>query len=498
MKWLRALRDTPKWVIMATVTILIVMVYLGIVRNIVWFTAGTKFGRSGIQYPTAYHLSSSLPITMRTNIIYIAGIVICLLMGVVCLLLGVARSMNRLDGTSSYLMAAFLTLFSINTFSAIDFITVPFQPVTLFFIHWGTYYIYTFPFFLYVLHILRPSLQKWTWPFFILPATYSVAAWVAYLTTGLPFEMHDQLYTLFAECGFIILMVVAFFGAEPRGALWHIRIISMYWNLWFASLLIRLLFNTPLRIHEEAIINIVISAILSVGYLVLSGTKELFTYKSSAQMLKVSNELLLESFDRIESYSDQIALMKHEMNHHLFAIKILLADREYDKLAGYLSDISETYYESLEPFFCGHRLIQSILGQANYRAHQSGIAIRFDIMELPPMSIKDTDTVELLMNLLDNALESCEKIQPVERRWIAVSIKRDDTPYLHISVKNAVLNHAVKREHGVFISSKNEDVFHGHGIAVVQGIVKKYNGFIDFNHTEDSFAAVAALRVVVV
>ena len=499
MNWLKNLRmlfiDTPKWVKIATAAVFVIIVYFGIISNCIGYMSGNANGRSGVQYPTVYHLSSALPNTARTNIIYIVGIVLSLLLGLICLLLGIARSINKLDGKTSYLLAAFLVLFSINTFAAIDFVKVPVQPVTLFIIHWISYFTYAYPFLLFLYHILHQSYHRLAWPLLLLPMTYAVAAWVAYLVVGLPFELHDQLYTAFAEGCLVMLFVICFFGTVQKSALRYIKTISVMGIAWAGSIVIRMLLGYQLRIHEEVIIYIVIAAAVTVGYLVLSGTKELFTYKADAQILETKNELLLESYKSIESYMNQIASMKHEMKNKLLTMRILVDNNEYDRLAKCLAEVQDSYSSVVEPVLCGHHLIQSILSHANQLAHQNNIKINFDVDELHSLSITDADTVSLLMNLLNNAFESCEKIQPPMQRWISVSLKCR-APYLSVSVVNA-MSHEVKHKDGVFFSTKKDSALHGHGISIVQSIVKKYDGISSFENTDDSFVAKTALRVII-
>ena len=211
-------------------------------------------------------------------------------------------------------------------------------------------------------------------------------------------------------------------------------------------------------------------------------------------MLETKNSLLLDNYQSIESYIKQIAMMKHEMLNHLFAINILLDNGEHERLAQYLTDIQGSYRAPAEPLFCGHRLIQSILWHANQRARQIGTETNIEVSALPPISITDADAVSLLMNLLNNALESCEKIQPPDKRWIEVVIKCR-APYLCISVKNALYNETRTRT-SRFATTKKDAAFHGHGIPIVQNVAKKYNGFASFECSGDTFVAEAALRVV--
>ncbi|MCL2031593.1 MAG: GHKL domain-containing protein [Oscillospiraceae bacterium] len=207
--------------------------------------------------------------------------------------------------------------------------------------------------------------------------------------------------------------------------------------------------------------------------------------------MEIKNAFLLENYETLEKHFTEIARVKHDTRHHLFAIRTLLDNREHERLAHYLSDIQGGFEEIEEPVACGNRVIQAILGQAVRRAREMGFSIEFEILPLPPLSIPDADLVSLFTNLLDNALESCAKIQSSENRWIKVRLKCR-APYLILSVSNARQG-TVSMDGNAYISAKDNALLHGHGIAIVKKTAEKHGGFASFEHTESAFAAEAAL-----
>jgi hypothetical protein len=495
MRWLKVLRETPRWVLIATVIALIVMIYLGIINNYIKFSAMSQTASADVQYPTIRNnLSPAKPAETETTVSRVAGAIICVILGFICLLLGITRSINKLDGKTSYLMAAFLVLFTLNLLSSIDTIAAFFKPTPLFIIRWVSFFVYPFPFFLYIYYNMRPSFYKWTWPLFFLPVANTIATWAAHLTVDFPFEIANPWHSAFAVSCFIVLLAFGFFGAVEKSSIWFTRIISLQWLFWLFSAGIRVMLGYQYRQIIEVIINMIISAFVAVCYLVFTGSRELFTYKSHTHMLETKNGLLLESYQNIESYINQIAFMKHEMRNHLIAIKMLLDDGDNDRLIKCLTGIQDSYLMPDEPVFCGHRLIQSILGHTRARAHQIDIKISFEVAALPPVSLADADAVSLLMNLLNNALESCENIASPEKRWINVNI-HCRAPYLYISVKNA-LNHDILTGNGKLTTTKTDSAFHGYGISIVNDVVKRYDGIATFEYNGDTFIAEVALPVV--
>ena len=500
MSWLKVLRETPKWVVVTTVVVLIAMIYLGIINNYLKFAAEVEAGLYDDQYSTIWDIKSpAMPTMNQTNVIHVVGVVICIILGFMCMLLGITRSINKLDGTTSYLMAAFLVLFTLNTLSRIDSITIYFfaiEPRVLFINRWVTYFIYPFPFFLYIFYNLRSSFYKWTWPLFFLPVANSIAIWLTHIILRLPFEIVGGWHTAFTVICIIILMAVGFFGAVQKKSIWYTRVISLIWLIWLGSVIIRTLLGYQYIQHNEVIINIIISALVTVCYLVFTGSRELFTYKSHMQMLETKNGLLLDSYLNIESYISQIAFIKHEMRNHLLAINILLNEGDHERLILYLASIQDAYIMPAEPVFCGHKLIQSMLGHARQRAYQIGIDLSIEVTMLPQISITDADIVSLLMNLLNNALESCERISSPDKRWITVDINCRG-PYLYVSVKNALYHEILHSKSNNLVTTKKDSTFHGYGVSVVKNVAKKYDGFTSFEYKGNSFIAEAALRVVV-
>lgn len=221
---------------------------------------------------------------------------------------------------------------------------------------------------------------------------------------------------------------------------------------------------------------------------------ELTQYKSEMQIQEIKSEYLLENYQTLENHYKQISEAKHEMRHHLFAIHTLLNDGEYEQLDTYLSNIEENFSESATLIPCENRVMQAIFNHADQRARKLGFTIQFEILPLSDLRISDADLVSLLMNLLENALESCENIQERKNRWIQVKLKTRQ-PYLCLSICNARCGELIINDDS-YTSTKNDTALHGHGIAVVKKIVDKHSGLISFEHTDDTFCVEIALPVI--
>ena len=88
--------------------------------------------------------------------------------------------------------------------------------------------------------------------------------------------------------------------------------------------------------------------------------------------------------------------------------------------------------------------------------------------------MSDIDLCVVIGNLIDNAVEACEKVAPEHqfiRLYIGILQKQ-----LYLSVSNATCE-TVRKFDEQYISSKRGN--HGHGLKRINKIVDKYGGFIN-------------------
>ena len=90
------------------------------------------------------------------------------------------------------------------------------------------------------------------------------------------------------------------------------------------------------------------------------------------------------------------------------------------------------------------------------------------------LTVSDIDLCVVIGNLIDNAVEACEKVE-AEKRFIRlyIGILRRQ---LYLSVSNAT-NEVVRKFDEEYITTKRGN--HGHGLKRINNIVDKYDGYIN-------------------
>ena len=125
----------------------------------------------------------------------------------------------------------------------------------------------------------------------------------------------------------------------------------------------------------------------------------------------------------------------------------------------------------------------------NYKlaqAENKGITLRFS-GAVPPEGIRDEDLCTVLSNLLDNAVEACEKLSG--DREIRVECAEKNGFYL-LSVQNPAPQPA-----DVTKSSKPDRRNHGIGLKNVKRVVKNYNGHLGIEQQGGTFTATVRMEL---
>ena len=185
-----------------------------------------------------------------------------------------------------------------------------------------------------------------------------------------------------------------------------------------------------------------------------------------------------------ERYQEMLKSRKvvHDMKNHILALKKYDQEQNWSGLHEYLNELSDDMLEYNFHVWTGNHMLDMILNQKRKDAQNQNTVIQIDTEVFSTLPFTDREIISLFGNLLDNALEACEKINDKER-WIKIKIKKKNL-LLYIEIANA-LEQMPKQIQKEFVSNKKDNGLHGYGIKNIQDIVKKYDGLFQYKVYED-------------
>lgn len=205
------------------------------------------------------------------------------------------------------------------------------------------------------------------------------------------------------------------------------------------------------------------------------------------------SDLINRHYEEVENMYRTMRAWRHDYHNHIQAACSYLELGKYEELAVYLTELDESIYEIDQIIKTGNLMADAILNSklSLMREYQ----IRTEVTAHVPaqMQITDTELCVLLGNLLDNAIEACQKVAEEENRFIKIYMDTLQEQF-YISVMNGMQGRAMKRGE-LFQSTKRGAGRHGFGLLRVDRIVKKYGGFLDRQSEEGVFATEILLPI---
>ena len=219
-------------------------------------------------------------------------------------------------------------------------------------------------------------------------------------------------------------------------------------------------------------------------FLAVEGT--LFSYKRSYEVRaeQFQRDVTGYQYEEIKNIYMNMRGWRHDYHNHLQVLKAQLAlgnqeeAREYlDKLERDLDRV-DTWVKS------GNLMVDAVLNGKLSMAEQKQIPVNCSAGLPESLPVEDVDLCVILGNLLDNALESCEKL-PAEQRFLRVymAVNRKQ---LYVSVQNAAKEELDFKERNYITDRRGE---HGFGMKRVQALVEKYEGYLHLANEPGIFAA---------
>lgn len=180
--------------------------------------------------------------------------------------------------------------------------------------------------------------------------------------------------------------------------------------------------------------------------------------------------------------SDQIRSLSHDMRNHLIALEALSDDPK--GLKSYLSALLEESDVSQQVFHTGNKILDGLLDSKQTAASALSIQLKVQLQAslLSFLSMKDLCTI--FGNAIDNAIESCAKIENVNERIIHIS-NRSLAGNLIIQIKNPCTEEVTFRN-GLPQSTKSDSIQHGIGSFNIARTVEKYGGMVYFDTSEQN------------
>ena len=203
------------------------------------------------------------------------------------------------------------------------------------------------------------------------------------------------------------------------------------------------------------------------------------------EMLLQEAEAKEEYYQEVEKSSREVQKIKHDLKNMLLAI--CGSYKEKNKISEEIRKIVQELDDSDKKIYTSNIVINTIINHKMCLAENLKIKTYVNIKVPKSVNLDYKDAGILLGNILDNAIESCKKIN-MEDRWIKIDIiYKKNTMFIKIC------NSKIKELVNIKQTSKHDVHNHGIGVSSIENIVNKYGGYVEFIDKGEEFEVAVSL-----
>ena len=212
--------------------------------------------------------------------------------------------------------------------------------------------------------------------------------------------------------------------------------------------------------------------------------------KSRMRLMQQQTEGQIEYYRELAERQQISNKTMHDLKNQMFALSEAMRTAP-GKTREIMENISGRIFAASPMTITGIDAVDSLLFAKRQQMERYGIRYDQSVYVSPYVSFDPLDLCVLLGNLLDNAIEANQKVDPGER-YISLNMTQQEL-WLSITIKNAAAGE-VQLDGKTIRTTKAHKEMHGFGLGSVHEITDKYQGDCTFRSTGRDFTAYLLLQ----
>lgn len=259
-------------------------------------------------------------------------------------------------------------------------------------------------------------------------------------------------------------------------AKWELKQKGMYWG--FIIVMILLTYGSVWTKDHSFVVSryIIVVSVLSV--LFLYETLWFWRWRKNQKTeqenrnLRYENSVMKEYYDTLENQMDVIRKFHHDINKHMDVLNEMMDKMNTSELKLYSEQLEEVYQGVKPVIYCSNPIVNAVLVNKMHQCEEKHIKFRIDMMDFESKKMKEIDLVALLSNLLDNAIEECERLVNQSEKRISIYGWRIRNN-LFLEVRNTTEKEQIDSS---TLKTKKDPRSHGVGMKIIKEIIETYDG----------------------
>ena len=208
-------------------------------------------------------------------------------------------------------------------------------------------------------------------------------------------------------------------------------------------------------------------------------------HKYDKRLSDFQDSVLKKQRDEVQNIYQTMRAWRHDYHNHMQSIKALLEMGKKKELSEYLDNLEKDLDSIDIAIRTGNVGLDAILSSKVSIARKNFIDVNCTAKVPENLKISDVHLCAIVGNLMDNAIEACEKIAAgTAPKFIRVYIGLFKSQ-LYISVSNSTCEKHRRRLSELVTSKLGE---HGFGLRRIDKLAEKYDGYVNRKNEPGIFA----------
>ena len=230
-------------------------------------------------------------------------------------------------------------------------------------------------------------------------------------------------------------------------------------------------------------VTLLISCLDAVIFIFLRKMNRTSQIEKERDIMEIQLQRQQDEMQHLQQQYEEISILRHDFRNGIDCLCGMIEQGDCSGALAYAKRFKERKVNTiLSQVQCSSTMLNAVVNAKFNDAQSKGIATSLRLVVQIPHDL-EFDLSIMLSNLLDNAIEACEKNPSNAQILLTIS---EEAGYYRLVVRNTIAASVLKKNQELKTEKANKKL-HGWGLRSVTDLVSKRNGLIDFYEKEGMF-----------
>lgn len=230
-------------------------------------------------------------------------------------------------------------------------------------------------------------------------------------------------------------------------------------------------------------VTLLISCLDAVIFIFLRKMNSTSQIEKERDIMEIQLQRQQDEMQHLQQQYEEILILRHDFRNGIDCLCGMVEQGDCSGALEYAKQFKERKVNTiLSQVQCSSTMLNAVVNAKFNDAQSKGIDTSLRLVVQIPHDL-EFDLSIMLSNLLDNAIEACEKNPSNAQILLTIS---EEAGYYRIVVRNTIAASVLKKNQELKTEKANKKL-HGWGLRSVTDLVSKRNGLIDFYEKEGMF-----------